>query len=133
MIFSSFGGAAAPTGRPTAALLGAVDIAHHVPGRLRLRPVAAAPDEATSEALCGALRRVPGVRSVSRHSLSGSIVVIYDPAVLSPGAVSATLCEAGAELASSRTPVGPFGEAAADRLFEFALERAAVALLAAVV
>lgn len=64
-------------------------IAHHIPGRIRLKLV----DEAAASVLAGGrfptperLRAVDGIRTVKLNLLARSCVVDYDPAVVSPPA-----------------------------------------------
>ena len=62
-------------------------VAHAIPGRLRLRfeRGVAVPEEI--EALLVRLREQPGVRGARHSGASGSIVVEYDPAAVSQGAL----------------------------------------------
>lgn len=64
-------------------------IAHHIPGRIRLKLV----DEAAAAVLAGArfptperLRAVAGVRAVKLNLLARSCVVDYDPTAIPPAA-----------------------------------------------
>jgi hypothetical protein len=60
-----------------------VRIAHHLPGRLRLRmrPGAAIDQTVRRHAETGeeALRQLPGVRSIRLNALAGSLLLEYDP------------------------------------------------------
>jgi hypothetical protein len=60
-----------------------VCIAHHLPGRirLRLRPGAAIDQAVRRHAEAGeeALRQLPGVRSIRLNALAGSLLLEYDP------------------------------------------------------
>jgi hypothetical protein len=58
-------------------------LVHAVPGRLRFRStiLKAQPDLAAE--LIGRMRRIPGVAHVSLNPITGSLVVCYDPAVIS--------------------------------------------------
>jgi hypothetical protein len=57
-----------------------VEIAHHVPGRIRLRLLPGAP--ARADALsdqAGALGSLPGIRSIRINALARSCTIEYDP------------------------------------------------------
>lgn len=83
--------AAAPTQSSDAAwqLAGLVRIAHHIPGRIRLKLA----EGAAAPAALGDVQRfvraataVPGIRGVTLNPLARSCVVEYDPAVFPPSA-----------------------------------------------
>jgi copper chaperone CopZ len=55
---------------------------HQIPGRLRVKSPALRYHEHACRAAEAVLRTVPGVTTVSARSLTGSVVVTYDPAIL---------------------------------------------------
>jgi hypothetical protein len=56
-----------------------VEIAHHVPGRIRLRLLSGAPVRAEAPgALKDALGRLPGIRSIRVNALARSCTIEYD-------------------------------------------------------
>src|ERR1700674_4028996 len=54
-------------------------IAHHVPGRLRVKIPAAIGNDSVLESLKQAFASVPGVDTVAVRSASGSLILHYDP------------------------------------------------------
>ena len=112
-------------------MLGARPEFHHVPGRLRFRAEELKQDPAKLEALSGELAGVPGVRSATANRHTGSIIVFYDPQVLSPEAISAALQEHQPEIADGG--LCSWGEQLGTKVIEWLLEKAAVALIAAMV
>ncbi|SCM76194.1 conserved hypothetical protein [uncultured Pleomorphomonas sp.] len=73
------------------AMAAALSIAHHIPGRIRLRlsgDVASAPSGAAERVLRFAriAQDVPGIRSAKLNPLARSCVVEYDPAAIPPAA-----------------------------------------------
>lgn len=87
-----------------------LNIAHHIPGRVRLKVaagaeagLAAAVDEAKS--FVRAVERVPGIRSINLNLLARSCVVEYDPSQIAPMAwgdlVSGNRTEATVQLLSA--------------------------------
>src|SRR5215467_2336119 len=57
---------------------------HHVPGRLRIKAAEFRENPSILDAACRELAGLPGVSSVSSNRLTGSILVEYDPLVLTP-------------------------------------------------
>ncbi|RWR27553.1 cation transporter [Sinirhodobacter populi] len=68
--------------------LAACRIAHHIPGRLRVKLGAtssqAMPGLAEAAALLVRLRAIQGVKAVTVNKLARSSTVEYDPAILAP-------------------------------------------------
>jgi len=56
------------------------EIAHHVRGRVRMKVPAAKGNEELLEQIKQSLAAIPGVQEVSANSVTGSLVVNYDPA-----------------------------------------------------
>jgi Heavy metal associated domain 2 len=67
--------------RPSALHL---DLAHHLPGRLRLRSALLKGNARASEEAQRHLAEISGVRSASANPLIGSILLKYDPEVIPP-------------------------------------------------
>lgn len=119
---------------------------HHIPGRLRVRSGAIRRNELRAAAAKTLLEAQPGVRSAQPNTVTGSIVVHYDPALTDDAAVMSALRERG-----YLTPVSPAGVPSAARgarspqaavaeqvakkvavsLVETAVERSLLALVAA--
>ncbi len=106
---------------------------HHIPGRLRVRSAAVKKDETKASAAKALLAGVPGVRSSEVNTLTGSIVVHYDPALTSGPAITTLLRERGYFLqpALPKTPVhlrsaaaNEFGSRFAKKLATYAIETA---------
>ena len=107
---------------------------HHVAGRLHLRAEALRQAPATLEAICREFEAVLGVRSAAPNRYTGSIVINYDPLVLSPGALAIALQEwhpAAKEGNGADLPW--WAEHLAGKAIEWLIEKLAVALIAAVV
>jgi copper chaperone CopZ len=71
----------------------ALELAHHHPGRLRLRSDLfwETGDDDLAERVCNALEAVEGVSRVTVNARSGSILVEYEPAVVDPNVLIAVL------------------------------------------
>jgi hypothetical protein len=63
----------------------ALAVAHHHPGRLRVRSRAFERDDALRESVERWLTEQPGILVVSSHAATGSILVAYDPARVDAG------------------------------------------------
>ena len=72
------------------AMAAALAIAHHIPGRIRLKlaGTAAVPAGVVARVrqFCRVAPEVPGIRSAKLNPLAGSCVVEYDPAAIPPAA-----------------------------------------------
>jgi hypothetical protein len=116
---------------------------HHVGGRVRLKSAGLKHDRTAMEAACSRLAALSGATSVSPNPLIGSIVVNYDEAMASPDSMAEALRGVGVAGAEptrsgfSGAEAAPSSERPAStivpRVFEFLLERLAVALIAAMV
>ena len=118
---------------------------HHVPGRLRVRVARVRRNPELAEAVRRAMERVEGVQSAEANPLTGSVVLHYNPASTSAGALLSALRESGypPELtrpeARSLFRSGPpsqrvarkAAEAVAWKVMETAVERAVPMLIAA--
>jgi hypothetical protein len=116
---------------------------HHVGGRVRLKSAGLKHDRAAMEAACSRLAALSGATSVSSNPLIGSIVVNYDETVVSPDSMATALRGAGV-VGAEPTRSGVSGAEPASsserlastimpRVFEFLVQRLAVALIAAMV
>jgi hypothetical protein len=70
-------------------------LAHHVPGRLRLRSPALKGNASASEQARHQLAQIRGVRATSANPVTGSVLLEYDPSVLSAGKVIDLLAAQG--------------------------------------
>jgi Heavy metal associated domain 2 len=120
---------------------------HHVPGRLRVRVPKVKGNSAEASLLERRIRAQRGVKNVQTSPLTGSVLVHYDPATASVSTLSQImLCSAATEPMSRTLPAAPhtgtnqrIGQQIAARVatavvghfMEMAVERAAVALIAA--
>ncbi len=119
---------------------------HHIPGRLRIRSGAVRRNETRAAAVKALLEQQPGVRSAQPNTLTGSIVVHYDPAVTDDGAVMSMLRERGYLTPVSPAPVSSavrgarapqtavaeeIAKKVAGSLVQAAVERSLLALVAA--
>src|SRR4051812_14568401 len=78
---------------------------HHARGRLRAKFARLAGDTAAIAETESRLARIPGVTAVKGNPLIGSLIVAYDPGVLSPASIPGVLREQG--LAIDRAAVSP--------------------------
>jgi copper chaperone CopZ len=79
-----------------------VNLAHHLRGRLRLRSAALKGDVNASQDARIHLGRIAGVRSVAANPCTGSLLVKYDPTVLSPQRVIGVLAAHGCIVAAAQ-------------------------------
>src|SRR6202047_5680477 len=77
------------------------DIAHHVPGRLRLRSAALKGKVRASEQARRHLAQIEGVTSARANPATGSVLLEYDPNVISPSNFSNVLATHGYALGAS--------------------------------
>ena len=121
---------------------------HHVPGRLRVRVPSVKGNAGEASSLEKRIRSQRGVKDVQTNPLTGSVLVHYDPVITTVSTLSQImLCSAAAEPLQRILPAAPFSsigrqadQSIASRIaatiiglmVEIAMERAAVALLAAV-
>lgn len=111
---------------------------HHIPGRLRVRVGAVKRNAQNARTLQMGIQGMSGVRSVEVNLLTGSILVLYDPDRCDTCAVLSLFNSWGHKQDSGSSD--PFGggfpekvaKTVAGYLIEMAVERAAVALIAAV-
>jgi hypothetical protein len=119
---------------------------HHIPGRLRVRVAGIKGDAQGASRLGCLLREVDGVTSVAANPLTGSVLVHYDPATLCMSALMARI--PASEKPSRHGPtvrkravepktlgqevIRRIAAAAAKQVLEAAVERAVVALIAAI-
>ncbi len=121
---------------------------HHVPGRLRVRMPSIKGNVAAANSLEGRIRAQHGVINVQTNPLTGSVLVHYDPATASVSTLSQMmLCSAATELVRQALPTVPsvstsqlvgqqiatyMAAATIGHVMEIAMERAALALIAAI-
>jgi hypothetical protein len=70
-------------------------LAHHVPGRLRLRSAALKGNASAGEEARHQLAQIRGVTATSANPITGSVLLEYDPSVLSEGRVIDLLAAQG--------------------------------------
>jgi hypothetical protein len=78
-------------------------LAHHVPGRLRLRSSALKGNASASEQARHQLAQIDGVTAVIANPITGSVLLEYDPSVLSAGRVIDLLAAHGYVIRSAET------------------------------
>jgi len=83
------------------------DIAHHVPGRLRLRSAALKGKVRASEQMRRHLAQIDGVTSASANPATGSVLLEYDLNVIWPSNVSDVLAMHGCAVGSLRRKLTP--------------------------
>ncbi len=111
---------------------------HHVPGRLRVRVPGIKGSLAEASSLEKRLRAQEGVTNVQTSPLTGSVLVHYDPATASVSTLSEMmLCSAAPTRVSSSNDRSQqiatrMAAAVTRHVMEIAIERAAVALIAAI-
>jgi len=123
-------------GRPTAL---EVDLAHHLPGRLRLRSAVLRGDARASEEARRHLAEISGVRSASINPSTGSVLLEYDPEVILPSKVADVLATYGYIIGASELEAEAGSEWAdlassiMDWVFNTLAERLALAVIGALV
>ena len=117
---------------------------HHVPGRLRVRVPDTKGNLAEANSLEKRIRAQKGVRDVQTNPLTGSVLVYYDPATASVSTLSQMMLRSAPTEPVRRTlPSVPstnisrriatrVAAAVIGHVMEMAMERAAVALIAAI-
>ena len=68
---------------------------HHVPGRLRIKTPFVKNNTENATIIQELLQDIPGVTSTSVNIMTGSVLVHYDPRVVSPKAITDTLTRRG--------------------------------------
>ncbi len=95
---------------------GELVLAHHHPGRLRVRSDRFERDSATLDGIERWLSDQPGVRLVQAHAGTGSVLLLYDPSTVDGGVLLAALADrsrlAIAEPDRSRSPAQRIFDAA---------------------
>ena len=116
---------------------------HHVPGRLRIRVPSVKGNIAEANSLEKRIRAQHGIKSVQTNPLTGSVLIHYDPATASVPTLSRMMvCSAAPEparrtvlavpsVSTSQRITTRIAAAAIGHVMEMAMERAAVALVAA--
>ena len=114
------------------------DIAHHVPGRLRLRSAALKGKVRASEQARRHLAQIEGVTSASANPATGSVLLEYDLNVIWPSNVSDVLtmhgCAIGVTEAQTDAGAGwanKLASAARDWAINALAERIALAMISA--
>ncbi|MEX3789244.1 copper chaperone CopZ [Paraburkholderia youngii] len=118
---------------------------HLVPGRLRLKIASVKGNEARARFVETRLREVDGVRDVCANKLTGSLIVRFDPAIVSVAKIFDALATHGLVdagglpafplMSASAQPLtsgAPVADALFNKAVEALLERCALALIAAV-
>jgi Heavy metal associated domain 2 len=114
-----------------------LEIAHHLPGRLRLRSAAVKHDAAAAENARTAVAQIEGVHSVTANRETGSLLA-YDTDVVAPDELLERLAIRGAkapEMSGRGAPewAAPLANVAKDWLINALAERLALALIGALV
>lgn len=118
--------------------VGPVLCVHHIPGRLRLKGRGLRGHSVALGTLCDAILAIDGVTDAVPRRLTGSLVVHYDHVFLSPDALDAQLALLGIRTGTqtpsppSEEPFDRIVEAIGSKLCEHAIERLAMAAIAAI-
>lgn len=112
---------------------------HHVPGRIRIRSAAVKHNAARAAALREWLESIAGVTAVETSTVTGSVLVRYNPAAADGDAIVRELRDQGWTTAPHAAPPRHpstvqrrLAKAVAGKVAEYAIERAAIALIAAI-
>jgi hypothetical protein len=73
----------------------ALDLVHHLPGRLRLRSAALKRDACAIEHQRLQLAQISGITAVEANPSTGSLLLMYDPAAVPPADVVEVLASCG--------------------------------------
>ena len=103
------------------------DLAHHLPGRLRLRSAVLKGNALASEEARRHLAQIDGVTSARANPLTGSVLLEYDPNVIAPTNVSDVLAAHGYALRATEAETEA-GAGWADRLASMVKDRVINAL-----
>ena len=120
---------------------------HHVPGRLRVRSPALKRQEFKAREVREYMSAIEGVWEVEVNSVTGSVVIRYDTERVSSTTLLHSLCNLGLvaqhhlPAVKGRHPVqsagsplaGSVAQTFVNKIIEAAIERSAVALVAAVI
>ena len=116
---------------------------HLVPGRLRVKLDAIKRNPGQSRLVQGELLKLAGVRDACVNTLTGSVVVRFDPAVASVSRIVEALRTAGpldaravpatVTRVSRPAKLGALADVVLDKALEKLLERCAIAVIAALV
>ena len=113
-------------------------LAHHVPGRLRLRSAALKGNALASEQARHQLAQIRGVRATSANPITESVLLEYDPSVLSAGRVIDLLAAHGYVLPATEVETeaasgwaDKLASAAMDWVINAPVERLALAVITA--
>jgi hypothetical protein len=114
------------------------DLVHHLPGRLRLRSGVLKGNARASEEARRHLAQISGVTSASANPLTGSVLLEYDPNVISPRKVGDVLATHGYALGASEAETeaeagwaDKLASAARDWVINALAERLALAMISA--
>jgi hypothetical protein len=114
------------------------DLAHHVPGRVRLRSAALKGDARACEQAQHHLAQIGGVKNASANPMTGSVLLEYEADLPSPGEVTEVLAAHGYVLRAieAKTEAGDWwadriASAVMDWVVNALAERLAVAMIAA--
>ncbi len=105
---------------------------HEVPGRLRIKMPVLRRNPKLVQEIESLLRNFSGIKSSSVNSMTGSVVVNYDPDCVTSGAILAILAKEGyidlrralpTQKGLDDTLANALGQAASKALISFAIER----------
>ena len=116
------------------------NVVHHVPGRLRLRSAALKGIDRACEQARGHLAQIAGVKAASVNPITGSVLLEYDPGVLSPDQAIEALAVHGTVLGANEADIdagGKWADKLANGVMDWAInalaERLATAMITALV
>jgi Heavy metal associated domain 2 len=116
-----------------------IEIVHQLPGRLRIRAAWLKGDAGAGEEVKYRLAQIAGVKAVRANASTGSLLVEYDAAAVSPGkiinAFRKTGCNPPPAKAPERTPgwVDELANSVGQWLVQVAAERIALTIIGALV
>jgi hypothetical protein len=85
------------------------EIAHHIPGRLRLRSALLKENHGLADQAARRFAEIQGITSATANPNSGSLLLSYDPAVITPGKLVELLTNQGHIGAPGSTRSDPDG------------------------
>jgi hypothetical protein len=116
-----------------------LEVAHHIPGRLRLKADALKRDKRAMVKARQELKVITGVKAITPNVYAGSLVVEYDPKLVDNGIFAEKLSRRGYSLMSSAAesivPIGSrnVADAVGRALLDALLDRIAITLVCAVI
>jgi|SRR6516165_5776135 hypothetical protein len=116
-----------------------LDVAHRIPGRLRLRAAALKGDRRAMMEAQWVLQDIAGVRAVTANPYAGSLIIEYDPSIIGDSTLIEALSQHGYIVAPASPRAqelenkGQLVKAIGRSLLEALVERIAIGMVASMI